>query len=113
MSGSPVPVRSLHLKTLMHDRMQRSLIEWNRWEWSRTVARVKRRDRYTCQRCGSMLRLEVDHIIPRRVGGTDDLDNLRTLCHDCHLNRYEEAPQKSKPTSPLVSRSPFTRPRVM
>ena len=28
--------------------------------------------------------VEVDHIVPRYLGGTNRLENLRTLCGDCH-----------------------------
>jgi 5-methylcytosine-specific restriction enzyme A len=42
-------------------------------------------------RCAECLRngrlaaaVEVDHIIPLRRGGTDDVRNLQGLCHDCH-----------------------------
>ena len=43
------------------------------------------RDKYTCQCCGAKhTRLEVHHIIYRSKGGKDDLDNLITLCEDCH-----------------------------
>ena len=43
------------------------------------------RDKYTCQCCGKKnKRLEVHHIIYRSNGGSDDLDNLITLCEDCH-----------------------------
>ena len=43
------------------------------------------RDKYTCQVCKSKnTRLEVHHIKYRSQGGTDDLDNLITLCADCH-----------------------------
>jgi 5-methylcytosine-specific restriction endonuclease McrA len=27
---------------------------------------------------------EADHTVPKAIGGTDDLDNLRTLCIRCH-----------------------------
>lgn len=43
------------------------------------------RDKYTCQVCKAKnMRLEVHHIKYRSQGGTDDLDNLITLCADCH-----------------------------
>ena len=46
---------------------------------------VLNRDNYTCQCCGKKhTRLEVHHIIYRNQGGTDDEDNLITLCEDCH-----------------------------
>ena len=46
---------------------------------------VLHRDKYTCQICGKKhTRLEVHHIIYRSQGGTNDEDNLITLCKDCH-----------------------------
>jgi hypothetical protein len=46
---------------------------------------VLHRDNYTCQICGKKhARLEVHHIIFRSQGGTDDENNLITLCEDCH-----------------------------
>lgn len=46
---------------------------------------VLHRDNYTCQCCGKkQCRLEVHHIKFRRNGGTDDEENLITLCENCH-----------------------------
>ena len=43
------------------------------------------RDNYTCQVCKAKnVRLEVHHIKYRSQGGTDDLENLITLCAYCH-----------------------------
>lgn len=38
-------------------------------------------------RCRATLYLEIDHIIPRAQGGTDDLDNLRCAC-SAHNKHY-------------------------
>lgn len=53
---------------------------------------VLARDRWTCCSCGRSTResgvlLEVDHIIPRSKGGTDDLHNLQTLCKKCNVGK--------------------------
>jgi len=46
---------------------------------------VLTRDDYTCQICGEKdTRLEVHHIQYRSKGGSNRMDNLVTLCHDCH-----------------------------
>lgn len=46
---------------------------------------ILNRDNYTCQCCGKKnKKLEVHHIIYRSQGGTDDENNLITLCEDCH-----------------------------
>ena len=46
-------------------------------------ARVLARDRQECQWCG-LAATDVDHIRPKRLGGSDDMDNLRALCRECH-----------------------------
>ena len=46
---------------------------------------VLHRDNYTCQCCGKKnCRLEVHHIKFKSNGGTDDEENLITLCKECH-----------------------------
>ena len=46
---------------------------------------VLNRDNYTCQICGEKdTRLEVHHIQFRSKGGSNRMDNLVTLCRDCH-----------------------------
>lgn len=56
---------------------------------TKTVLRkmVMERDAYRCQQCGGWIDLEVDHIVPRSRGGTDDLDNLQTLCRTCNRRK--------------------------
>ena len=38
-----------------------------------------------------MQRVEVHHVVHLHDGGTDDLENLATLCHDCHMARHASA----------------------
>ncbi len=53
--------------------------------WRRKRAAILVRDEYTCQTCGIItLQLEVDHIVNRARGGSDDEANLQALCIPCH-----------------------------
>jgi len=49
---------------------------------------VFKRDRYKCVECGASKEkttLHIDHILPISQGGTDELDNLQTLCEECNF----------------------------
>lgn len=47
------------------------------------------RDGCKCKQCGAKnCRLEVHHITPKRLGGSDTLSNLITLCYDCHSKTF-------------------------
>jgi 5-methylcytosine-specific restriction endonuclease McrA len=43
-----------------------------------------RRDGWKCLRCGTMKALSKDHIVPLASGGTNDIENLQTLCRKCN-----------------------------
>ena len=64
---------------------------------------ILHRDNYTCQCCGKKnCRLEVHHIKFKSQGGTNDEENLITLCEDCHKGVHagtvtlSKKPKKSK-----------------
>ena len=64
---------------------------------------ILHRDNYTCQCCGKKnCRLEVHHVKFKSNGGTDDEENLITLCEDCHKGVHagtvvlNKKPKKSK-----------------
>lgn len=47
---------------------------------------------YVCKGCGKIFRTRtnectVDHIIPRKYGGTNSIANLQILCRDCNQNK--------------------------
>jgi RNA-directed DNA polymerase len=54
-------------------------------DWSALRLTALERDHYRCVYCGSTDYLDVHHIRPRRQHGTDQMDNLVTLCRSCHL----------------------------
>ncbi len=37
-----------------------------------------------CQNCGSTHALQIDHVQPRALGGSDEVENLRLLCRPCN-----------------------------
>lgn len=41
-----------------------------------------------CRECGAKA-TDVDHIVPRRQGGTDAAPNLQSLCHSCHSRKTD------------------------
>lgn len=63
--------------------MNESHRELGTQRWKDQRIRVLKRDGYTCQYCGADA-TQVDHVIPRKVGGTHDLDNLVACCAPCN-----------------------------
>jgi len=74
--------------------------------WQGQRLKALRRDNYTCRMCGIKHAyysegykiefekegyLEVDHITPVSIGGDGlDLDNLQTLCKNCHIKKTKK-----------------------
>lgn len=59
--------------------------------WSKLRLRILARDKHLCQPC---LRKgivhpgnEVDHIVPKAKGGTDDESNLQAICREAHREK--------------------------
>lgn len=54
---------------------------------------VRKRANYICEYCHSPEQLSanrftIDHIRPKSLGGSDDLDNLALACRRCNERRY-------------------------
>lgn len=53
---------------------------------------VLKRAKYRCELCGVSAdekALEVDHIIPRNHGGSDELHNFQALCYSCNATKRD------------------------
>jgi len=69
------------------------------WRYRRMECLI--RDVYECQDCGELggpkgdAILEAHHKVPVHSGGSDELDNLTTLCYPCHSKRHSESVEDS------------------
>lgn len=58
---------------------------------------IYRRDNFACRLCGELVNFRdycnnidgptLDHIIPRSLGGSDEIENLRLACRMCNSKR--------------------------
>lgn len=55
-------------------------------DWQKRRARILKRDP-VCRSCFVNASTEVDHILPKRAGGTDSDENLQGLCTPCHSSK--------------------------
>ena len=69
MNGGPKRKRRTRLGQEAHEELRLEIL---------------RRDRWRCQSCGAMSKLEVHHKHFRSRGGNDSERNLITLCAICH-----------------------------
>lgn len=77
-------------------------------QWRNQRQRALKRDNHRCVQCGAPAE-EVDHILGKEDGGTDNLDNLRSLCRRCHVpytqkqaaaGRARRSPKRPRPCHP-------------
>jgi 5-methylcytosine-specific restriction endonuclease McrA len=73
--------------------------------WNEKIRpRILRRDDFTCFYCGQYA-TTVDHVIPRRLQGTDHDDNLVAACRKCNFSKGGRFFERSgtPPTPPAFS----------
>jgi 5-methylcytosine-specific restriction endonuclease McrA len=51
---------------------------------------IFKRDNFTCQYCGELKNLSIDHIQPITKGGTDKTINLITSCLKCNVKKQNK-----------------------
>ena len=69
--------------------------------WRRMRREVLIRDGWQCKSCGKVCvarrEAHVDHIVDKKDGGEDSLENLQTLCHSCHSKKTILKTRNSRP----------------
>jgi 5-methylcytosine-specific restriction endonuclease McrA len=75
-----------------------------------TKQNVLRRDRHTCQYCGTTAgTMTADHIVPRSQGGEDSWENLVCACADCNNRKGDHSLKQSR----MMLRKPPGKPHYM
>jgi CRISPR/Cas system Type II protein with McrA/HNH and RuvC-like nuclease domain len=70
--------------------------------------RIFKRDKSTCQYCGSKKHLTIDHVMPRSRGGENTWANLVTCCSRCNVYKGNRTPKEAnmklinKPYEPSI-----------
>jgi 5-methylcytosine-specific restriction protein A len=68
--------------------------------WDRLRERILTRDGGLCQPCQRADRVtaatEVDHVVNKADGGTDDDTNLQAICRDCHRAKTAEEARRGR-----------------
>ncbi|MCB1711518.1 MAG: HNH endonuclease [Candidatus Riesia sp.] len=79
--------------------------KWNGSNWIRKEKRlaIYLRDETSCVYCMSRVRLTLDHIVPRKRGGSNRSTNLVTSCLSCNSKR------KDQPIAMFADKEAFKR----
>jgi 5-methylcytosine-specific restriction endonuclease McrA len=75
-----------------YDRIPRRHVRYSR-------INVFARDKYTCQYCGAKpprSQLNLDHVVPRSLGGKTTWDNVVCSCVDCNRRKGGRTPQQAR-----------------
>lgn len=77
--------------------MKRSRHQVGSWIRKERRRAIYERDQFRCVYCGKSLfddegvRLTLDHLVPKAIGGGNECSNLVTACHVCNSLRRESS----------------------
>ena len=87
------PLRVPRVIVLSHyDRVPKRHVRYSRFN-------VFTRDKYTCQYCGAKpqrSQLNLDHVIPRSLGGKTTWENVVCSCVDCNRRKGGRTPEQAR-----------------
>lgn len=84
----PILFEATYVKVDSHARKVASPYEDLRKRISaKTRLKIYKRDGYQCVVCGVSKDLTLDHVLALANGGTNDEDNLQTMCHSCNSKK--------------------------
>jgi hypothetical protein len=89
--GGPLRVPRVIVLTRF-DRIPRRHVRYSR-------VNVFARDRYTCQYCGERpprSQLNLDHVVPRSLGGKTTWENVVCSCVECNRRKGGRTPQQAR-----------------
>ena len=72
-----------------------------------TRKNIIRRDGHVCQYCGDAKgNMTVDHVIPKRLGGSDSWENLVCACGRCNNKKGDHSPEEAGMKLARIPRRP-------
>ena len=108
-NGKGYQVRSPNVVLLIPEHIRLTVTDAERvWRVPPVNRReVLRRDKHTCQYCGSTKQLTLDHVIPRSKGGKHTWDNVVTACERCNSRKGDRTPQQARMTLRTTPKAPM------
>lgn len=79
--GVPVEWLLIDMLERFGDRKRRKPMD------KRLAKSILQKYNFSCVKCGSAERLQIDHIVPVIKGGKDEMDNLQILCQPCNVRK--------------------------
>lgn len=70
---------------------------------------IYKRDDNTCQYCGSIKKLTIDHVIPKSRGGEDTWENMVVACSTCNTKKGNSLLEHTSMKLLKVPRSPTNK----
>ena len=73
--------------------------------WAKTRLAILQRDGYECHYCGGVA-TEVDHVIPRASGGSEEPENLVASCMRCNRSKGKRIAPKKRFFEAMIGHPP-------